>query len=96
MKTVIFLFGLVLVVTIIIPTNGGPIAEATAEATPEATAEATPEATAETTPDVTAEATLEATAEATPDVTAEASFKTKIIVIRISLLPNLLHSNKSI
>jgi len=49
----------VLVVAIIISTNGGPIAEATAEATPEATAEATPEATAEATPEATAEATAE-------------------------------------
>ncbi|XP_018393185.1 PREDICTED: uncharacterized protein LOC108772193 [Cyphomyrmex costatus] len=62
MKTKIFLFGLALVIAIIIPTNGGPIAvaEANAEANPGAAAEANPEATAEANPKPIAKAFAEA------------------------------------
>ncbi|KYN35920.1 hypothetical protein ALC56_09711 [Trachymyrmex septentrionalis] len=56
MKTAIFLFELVLVVAIIIPTNGGPIAEASAEAKPETTAEDNPEATVEASSEAVAKA----------------------------------------
>jgi len=56
MKIITFLFGLALVIAIIIPTKGGPVAVATptagatAEATPRASAEAAAEAIAKAGP----------------------------------------------